>query len=125
MHAPQSVPLKPGAQVAHRGASQPVLGVCVHVLPAPQVSNVQGSPSWQFVTPAQRRLAQTSPVVQALPSSHVAVLAVERQIPPAQLSVVHGLLSVQSFALPAQTVPVQVSANVQALPSSHVTAIGR
>ena len=93
-----------------------------------QVSSVQPLPSLQVtaVPAPQVPPAHLSPVVQALPSSHTAVLLVCWQ--PAkgsQVSVVHRLVSLQ-FRLPppAQRPAVQVSPVVQALPSSQVPVLG-
>ncbi len=71
--------------------------------------------------PAQLPVAQVSPLVQALPSSHGAVDAVPIQPEPgSQLSRVQGLPSLQTFSDPAlQTPPAQTSCSVHGLPSSH------
>ncbi len=53
----------------------------------------------QVLTPPHRPATQTSPVVQAMPSSHLAVLAALTQPRPAwQASSVHGLPSSHDFA---------------------------
>src|SRR6185436_10345955 len=72
-------------------------------------------PGWQ--TPP----AQVSPVVQALPSLHGAVLFVNTHpVDGLQLSVVHTLLSPQTIGAPAWHVPPpHVSPVVQAFPSLH------
>ena len=77
-------------------------------------------PAWQV--PAE----QTSPVVQALLSSHAFVLFVATQ-PVAGLheSVVHELPSSHETAVPAWHVPAaQTSPVVQAFPSLHEMALG-
>jgi hypothetical protein len=59
-----------------------------------------------------------SPVVQAFPSSHGIVLLVYTQpVNGLQLSVVHGLLSLQTIAAPWHEPPLHDSPAVQALPS--------
>jgi hypothetical protein len=84
---------------------------------------VQGLLSLQFgaTPPTQDPPAQVSAVVQALPSSHDAVLFVFTQpVAGTQESSVQGLLSLQLGAdPPTQDPPAQVSAVVHALPSSH------
>ena len=70
-----------------------------------QVSVVQTLLSLQITGPPglQRPPPQVSPVVQAFPSLHGAVLFVWTQpVAGSQLSSVHGLLSLQSTAEPAQ-----------------------
>src|SRR5262249_10123465 len=64
---------------------------------------------------------QTSPVVQALPSSHVAVLlAWAHPVVGLQVSSVQALPSLQSSGAPATHAPsTQVSAPLQTLPSEH------
>jgi len=101
--------------------TQPVAGL--------HESFVQGLLSLQSSVPVpvwQTPFKQVSPVVQAFPSLHEAVLFVCWQ--PAdgsQLSFVQGLLSLQSNAVTPgwQTAPLQLSPTVQALPSSHGTAV--
>jgi len=87
-----------------------------------QLSVVQNCPSSQpFGVPTQALALQRSLVVQALPSSQPALVAVCTQ-PPAsgQESTVHWLLSSQlAVPLPTQPPPAQVSVNVQTLPSLH------
>jgi len=101
-----------------------------------QVSTVQVLPSLQSATceatlhshvhvPALHALAaHVSPVVQASPSSHGAVLAACTQpLVVLQLSSVQGLLSLQSTAAPMHAaLPSQVSDFVQAFLSSHPIA---
>jgi hypothetical protein len=77
-------------------------------------------PAWQAP------YKQTSPVVQALPSSQLLLLLVLVQLPVvvSQPSVVQGLLSLQTLALPGwQLPPKQLSLVVQALPSLQLTAL--
>ena len=92
-----------------------------------QLSEVQTLPSLQTSAPPgwHAPAAQTSPLVQALPSMHAAVLfAWTQPVPVSQLSVVHGLLSLQDRAEPDwHEPPPQVSPVVQALPSLHATAL--
>jgi hypothetical protein len=93
-----------------------------------QLSVVQGLLSSQdLALPAwQAPYKQTSPVVQALPSSQLALLLVLVQLPVvvSQPSVVQGLLSLQTLALPGwQLPPKQLSLVVQALPSLQLTAL--
>ena len=70
---------------------------------------------------------QTSPVVQALPSSQEAVLSVCVQ-PVAGVAGVVGaavaVVAVRAAAPPTQTPPLQVSAVVQALPSVQLVPFG-
>jgi hypothetical protein len=67
---------------------------------------------------------QTSPKVQPLPSSHGEVLlAKTHPLSASQLSVVHGLPSLQVVAAPALQLPLaHPSPLVQALPSLHAAA---
>ena len=104
------------SQVAELGsATQPVL--------ASQLSSVHGLPSLQasFWPDAQLPSWQRSPLVQASPSLHARLLALNWQpILLSQLSVVQGLPSSQALASPGRQVPErQVSPLVQALPSLH------
>jgi hypothetical protein len=85
----------------------------VHTLLSLQLTAV---PAWQVPPP------QVSPAVQAFPSSQAFVLFVWMQFPVAtsQLSVVHGLLSLQFGPPPPLQIPLRhVSPEVQAFPSSH------
>jgi hypothetical protein len=88
-----------------------------------QESSVQALLSLQLVAgpPWQVPVPHVSPVVQALPSSHEAVLSVWTQPPEeSHVSSVQGLLSLQSTVrLPAHTPPAHVSFAVQKLPSSQ------
>src|SRR5437762_14080323 len=90
------------------------------------LSSVQGLPSVQSgaVPPAQLPPLQVSLVVQALPSSQVAVLLVwTHPVAGLQLSLVQGLPSLQSGAgPPTQRPPPVGSLVVQALPSSPAAA---
>jgi hypothetical protein len=68
----------------------------------------------------QTPMAQKSPVVQSLPSSHGLELLTKRHpVAGSQLSVVHTLLSLHTTGAPAQTPPEQVSPPVHAFPSEH------
>src|SRR5437762_1259939 len=70
--------------------------------------------------PAQEPLLHLSPVVQALPSVHDAVLLVWVQPPvPLHTSSVHALLSSQLYGVPLQTWFLQRSLRVQGFPSSQ------
>src|SRR5262249_36817067 len=95
----------------------------VHPACGSQLSSVQGSLSLQlsFGPPTQLPPEQVSLVVQALPSSHGAVLfACVQPLAALQESVVHTLLSLQSGGgPPAQLPPAQWSPVVHALPSSQ------
>jgi hypothetical protein len=122
---------------AHRPPEQ--VSVAVHAFPSSQdavlfvwtqpvagsqLSSVHGLLSSQFNAPVpgwQLPPAQTSPVVQKLPSSHAAVLFVKTQpVAGLQLSVVQALLSLQTTAEPGtHTPPPHVSPKVQAFPSLH------
>ena len=97
--------------------TQPVAGL--------QLSLVQTLPSLQTtgVAPVHVPPPQTSPVVQAFPSLHEAVLFVCVQPAGVQLSSVQGLLSLQSKAAPEQLPPLQTSPIVQALPSSQAAVL--
>src|SRR5438128_2193670 len=91
-----------------------------------QESSVQTLPSSQCRDwPMHLPPPQTSPVVQALPSSHGAVFGVWTQpLPESQESSVQGLPSSQSSDGPPTHAPAaQVSAVVQALPSWHGFAL--
>jgi hypothetical protein len=90
-----------------------------------QLSSVHGLLSSQFNAPVpgwQLPPAQTSPVVQKLPSSHAAVLFAKTQpVAGLHVSVVQTLLSLQTTVVPGwQTPPAQLSPVVQALLSVHV-----
>ncbi len=74
--------------------------------------------------PPQTPLAQTSPVVQALPSVHDRLLAAWVQPSLAShASLVHELPSSQPMALPAQVPVPHTSLEVQALPSSQLAVL--
>jgi len=95
-----------------------------HPLAGSHESVVQGLPSSQFggAPPAQVPPPHVSPVVQAFPSSHGALLFVWTHpiVVGSQESVVQGLPSSQfGGAPPAQVPPLHVSPVVQALPSLH------
>jgi hypothetical protein len=101
--------------------AQPVAGT--------QVSSVQGLLSSQTrgVLPTQILLAQRSTVVQALPSSQFAVLALlTHPVAGTQLSSVHTLLSLQLGAGPPTQAPapLQVSFVVHALLSLQLAVFG-
>jgi hypothetical protein len=104
-----------------------VLFVWTQPVAGSQESSVQGLLSLQSVAgpPAQAPLAHVSPVVHALPSSHVAVLFVLTQpVTGSQLSSVHTLASSQLGAgPPIQAPPPQVSPVVHALASSQGAAL--
>jgi hypothetical protein len=104
-----------------------VLGSLTQPIVESHESLVQGLPSLQTTAvPVHAPLEQTSPVVQALPSLQVFVLSVKVHTiepEPAQLSVVHGLLSSQTNPIPAQSPPEQTSPNVQSFPSSHAAVL--
>src|SRR6185369_9749960 len=93
----------------------------VHPLAGSHPSSVQTLPSSHMVAgpPAHAPAAQVSPTVQALPSSHGALLSVcVHPVAGSQLSVVHTLPSSQSGAgPPTHWPPAHVSLVVQSLPS--------
>ena len=100
-HASPDVQTLPSLQGA-------ALFVCWHPDAGAQVSSVQGLPSLQpgGGPPAQTPPAHVSFVVQALPSSHAAVLAAWTQ--PrivSHASSVHGLLSLQPSGPPPMHAP--------------------
>ena len=92
-----------------------------------QLSVVQTLPSSQLIAPpdTQAPATQASPEVQALPSVQASVLLANTQpLDGAQLSVVHGLLSLQASALPGWQAPAaQTSPVVHALLSEQVTVL--
>jgi hypothetical protein len=92
-----------------------------------QESVVQMFPSLQFGAgpPLQTPAPQVSPVVQASPSLHAAVLlAFTQPVAGTQESVVQILPSLQfGGAPPTQAPPLQVSAVVQAFPSSQAAVL--
>ena len=100
-----------------------VLNAVSQPLPASQLSSVHTSPSSQSgaAPPTHDPPEQVSFVVQALPSSHDAVLLLFTQPEPeSQVSVVQTLPSSQSGAAPPMhDPPEQTSFVVQALPSSQ------
>jgi hypothetical protein len=100
-----------------------VLFVYTHPVPGSQLSSVQTLPSLQFGAgpPTHVPPVQVSAVVQALLSSHGALLlACVQPLAGLQLSSVQTLLSSQSSAGPLpQAPPLQVSVVVQASPSLH------
>jgi hypothetical protein len=77
------------------------------------------TPGWQTPPP------QTSPTVQALPSSQASVLLVNTQpVAGLHVSVVHTLLSLHTVAVPGrQLPPEQTSPVVQAFPSLHAAVL--
>ena len=99
----------------------PLFAVCTQPAVLLQLSVVQAFLSSQSVTPApaQPPLAQVSPVLQGLPSSHAPLLGVCTQPALAShVSVVQGLPSSHfSAAPPLQTPPLHASFSVQPLPS--------
>ncbi len=95
---------------------------CMQPLTLSQLSVVHALASLQFKAPPglHNPPAQVSPVVQALPSLHAAVLLLWVQPSLAsQASFVHGLLSSQLTTDPLQVPVVQTSLAVQAVPSSQ------
>jgi len=102
--------------------------VCLQPVAGSQPSAVQVLPSLQLGggPPTQLPAAQVSAVVQALPSSHAAVLFVCTQpVAGAQVSVVHTLPSSQLGGGPPTQVPppLQLSAVVQALLSLQAAVV--
>jgi hypothetical protein len=95
--------------------TQPVAGLQLSSVQGLPSSQPSAAPAWQLPPP------QVSPIVQALPSSHEAVLLVWTQpVAGLQLSSVHALSSLQLGAGPPWQLPApHVSAVVQALPSSQ------
>ena len=94
--------------------THPVAGLHVSVVHRLLSSQTTAAPGWQAPAP------HVSPDVQALPPSQAIVLFVKTQpVAGLQLSVVQGLLSLQTIPTPAQTPPLQASPDVHALPSSH------
>ena len=81
--------------------------------------HTRGPPGWHVPS------VQKSPTVQALPSEQAFALFVKTQpLAVSQLSVVHGLLSLQFIAVPGRHVPkAQKSPAVHALPSSQAFAL--
>ncbi len=119
----------PPAQMSPLVQALPSLQVAVLLLWAqPSLASheslVQGLLSSQLgaAPPLHTPLAQVSPVVQALPSSHAAVVLLNTQpVVLSQVSAVHKLLSLQASALPGlHTPPPHTSPLVQALPSLQV-----
>jgi hypothetical protein len=104
-----------------------VLFVCTQPVAGLHESSVQTFPSLQFggTPPTQLPPEHVSFVMQALPSSHAAVLFVWTQpVAGSHESSVHGLPSSQfGAAPPTQLPPAQVSFVVQALPSLHETVL--
>jgi hypothetical protein len=99
-----------------------VLLVWTQPVPGLHVSSVQGLLSLQSrAVPAwQLPPEHTSPVVQAFPSLHGAVLLVKTHpVANVQVSVVHGLLSLHTIPTPLHTPPRQTSPIVHGLPSSQ------
>jgi len=104
-----------------------LLSLCVQPLSAAQASVVHTLLSSQASAPvgAQMPAPQTSPVVQALPSLHAAVLLLWAQpLLGLQVSLVHGLLSSHWIAVPGTHEPAaHASPSVQALPSEQPTVV--
>jgi hypothetical protein len=86
-----------------------------------QPLNTHGLPLLQSIgVPAHVALLQTSEAVQALPSSHGALLATLTQPAAAsQASLVQRLPSLQSVGVPVHVPWTQPSASVHTLPSLH------
>jgi hypothetical protein len=77
-----------------------------------------------IVVPWHEPLRHASDVVHALPSSHALTLLAKTQpMAKLQLSVVHGLSSLQTRAAPPHVPPKHVSLVVQALPSLQGTVL--
>jgi len=114
---------------ALRSSQAAVLLICTQPEPGTHESSVHGLLSLQFKAPApvwQVPPEHVSPVVQALPSSHAAVLFVKTQpVAGAQVSVVQTLPSLQtSVPVPGrQLPPPHVSPVVQALLSSQAAVL--
>jgi hypothetical protein len=120
----QAPPLQASAVVqAFPSLHGSLLFTCVQPLAGLQPSSVHPLLSLQLsaVPPTQPPALQVSLVVQALPSSHAAVLLTCPQpVNELQLSSVQPLPSSQfGAAPPTQLPPLQMSLVVQALPSSH------
>ena len=104
---PAQLPLAQASPLVHRLPSSqlPLAATATQPLAGSQLSVVQALLSLQRLTApgSHLPLAQASLVLQLLPSSQAAVLAVAAQVPvlASQLSSVHGLLSVQTLAAPA------------------------
>src|SRR2546425_1208362 len=122
---PTHVPPGQGAVVGQALPSShgTLLGACTQPVAGSQESVVQTFPSSQLRAgpPVHRPFEQTSPVVQALPSSQARVFAAWTQpLPGSQESSVQGLPSSQSSGGPPTQAPAaQVSAVVQTLASWH------
>ena len=109
-------------------AMQMPVDVCAQPVAGTHESSVQMLSSSQLLVPAPVTQAPSlhwSPVVQALPSSHAAVLLACEQVPSTELqaSSVQGLSSLQFLATPMHWPAEQVSLLVQALPSSQVAVL--
>ena len=100
--------------------THPVAGLQLSVVHALPSSHTRGTPGWH-VPPVH-----TSPTVQAFPSEQEFASFVKTQPPVAgsQLSLVQGLLSLQTTPAPDRHAPMaQKSAAVHALPSSQAFAL--
>ena len=99
--------------------TQPVAGLQLSVVQRLLSLQTTAEPAWHVPPP------QTSPVVQAFPSSQAFALLVKTQpVASVQVSVVHGLLSLQMRPTPGwQVPPPQVSPVVQGLPSSQANVL--
>ena len=103
-----------------------VLGACKQPDAGSQLSLVHTFPSLQLgaAPPVHLLLPQVSPVVQALPSSQAALLAVYVQpLPATQASSVHRLPSLHTVVMPTQLPPLHVSPVVHALPSLQASVL--
>jgi hypothetical protein len=104
-----------------------VLSVKVQPTARSHVSSVHGLLSLQgeMGSPSQAEFLHVSPLVQALLSSQLLVVALVSQAPLTglQKSAVQGLPSSQVVAVPLQFLPLQTSPVVQASPSSQATAV--
>lgn len=106
-----------------------VFAVVTHPVAVLHESSVQGLPSLQTRAgpPTHTLAAHLSAVVQALPSSQLAVFAAfTHPVAGTQLSSVHGLLSLQFGAAPPTHVPapLHLSFVVQALLSLQLAVFG-
>jgi hypothetical protein len=99
--------------------TQPVPELHVSVVHGLLSLQTSGEPGWQDPP------AHTSPVVQAFPSEHDAVLFVKTHpVVELQVSVVQTLLSLQVTGVPARHVPLrQASPVVHALPSEQLPVL--
>jgi hypothetical protein len=127
--APTQAPAPQVSVTVHGSPSSQLLVLLTNVqspVEPLQLSVVHALLSLQtLAAPAQLPPLHTSLTVQALASSQLAVLLAKMHTPvaPSQLSVVQGLLSLQTVPTPAQVPPPQVSATVHGLPSSQLAVL--